>query len=134
MTRGQLARQTGCNAETIRYYEHIGLMPEPRRGANGYRRYDQQQARRLRFIMRGRELGFSIDELKGLLRLVDRDAVSCAQVEALARRHLQAVRSRIADLRRIERVLDETLAACSGDDVPECALIDTLYGELDRPA
>ena len=54
MTRGQLARQTGCNAETIRYYEHIGLMPEPRRGANGYRRYDQQQARRLRFIMRGR--------------------------------------------------------------------------------
>ncbi|RMF96859.1 MAG: MerR family transcriptional regulator, partial [Gammaproteobacteria bacterium] len=86
---------------------------------------------RLRFIMRGRELGFAIDELKALLRLVDRDAVNCAQVEALAREHLQAVRRRIADLRRIEQVLGETLAACSGEDVPNCALIDSLYGDRD---
>lgn len=127
MTRADVAGRTGCNPETIRYYEKIGLMPDPRGAAGGYRRYDAGHERRLRFIMRGRELGFSIDDLKGLLDLVDRRAVSCAEVRSTAADQLAATRRRIADLRRIERVLSETVKSCSGQNVPECPLIDRLF-------
>lgn len=128
MTRGELARKTGCNAETIRYYEKIGILPEPARSTGGYRLYDGTHERRLGFVMRGRGLGFAMADLKSLLDLVDRRAVSCAEVEKLARAHLQSVREKIADLRRMERVLDTTVQACSGEDAPECPLIDTLFG------
>lgn len=128
ITRGKLADKTGCNAETIRYYEKIGLMPEPRRSAGGHRQYDDSHERRLGFVMRGRELGFPIDDLKSLLDLVDRRAVSCSEVEKLAISHLQAVRDKIDDLKRMEKVLSTTVDACSGEDVPECPLIDTLFG------
>lgn len=134
MTRGELASCTGCNLETIRYYEQIGLMPDPGRTERGYRQYDARHERRLRFIMRGRELGFSIDDLKGLIDLVDRRAVSCAEVRSTAQAHLAAVREKIADLRRMERVLDATVRSCSGADVPECPLIDKLFGEDDLSA
>ncbi|MCB1747185.1 MAG: helix-turn-helix domain-containing protein [Gammaproteobacteria bacterium] len=128
MTRGDLAKRTGCNAETIRYYEKIGVMPEPLRSAGGYRQYDETHEQRLRFVMRGRELGFAIDDLKSLLDLVDRNAVSCGEVEKLAKLHLRSVREKIRDLKRMEKVLGQTVSACSGKDVPECPLIDTLYG------
>jgi MerR family mercuric resistance operon transcriptional regulator len=126
MTRADLAGRTGCNLETIRYYEKIGLMPDPRGTADGYRRYDTGHERRLRFIRRGRELGFSIDDLKNLLDLVDRRAVSCTEVRSTAQNQLAATRRKIADLKRIERVLSETVNSCSGEDVPECPLIDRL--------
>jgi len=128
MKRGELAKRTGCNAETIRYYEKIGLLPEPTRSESGYRQYDEIHEQRLRFIMRGRELGFAIEDLKSLLNLVDRNAVSCSEVEKLARQHLRSVRDKIDDLKRMERVLSETVHSCSGKDVPECPLIDTLFG------
>jgi MerR family transcriptional regulator, mercuric resistance operon regulatory protein len=128
MKRGELAKRTGCNAETIRYYEKIDLMPEPRRSASGYRQYDETHEQRLRFVMRGRELGFVIEDLKSLLSLVDRNAVSCGEVEKLAKVHLRSVRERIDDLKQMERVLNDTVRSCSGKDVPECALIDTLFG------
>lgn len=131
MTRGQLADRTGCNAETIRYYEKIGLMPEPPRSAGGHRQYDDVHERRLGFVLRGRELGFAIDDIKSLLDLVDRRAVSCAEVETMAKDHLEAVREKISDLKRMERVLNTTVRACSGRDVPECPLIDTLFGVYD---
>jgi len=127
LTRGELARRTGCNLETVRYYEKIGLMPDPGRAANGYRQYDARHEGRLRFISRGRELGFSIDGIKGLLDLVDRRKLSCADVKTIACHHLDDVRKKIADLRRIERVLAETTRCCNGDEVPECPLIDTLF-------
>jgi len=128
MKRGELAKRTGCNAETIRYYEKIGLLPEPTRSESGYRQYDETHEQRLRFIMRGRELGFAIEDLKSLLNLVDRNAVSCGEVEKLARQHLRSVQDKIGDLKRMERVLGETVRSCSGEDVPECPLIDTLFG------
>lgn len=135
MRRGELARRTGCNPETVRYYERIGLMPDPGRTQSGYRRYDTGHERRLRFIMRGRMLGFSIDDVRGLLDLVDRRAVSCAEVKITAQDHLASVREKIADLERLERVLGETLASCSGRKVPECPLIDTLFDDPDtRPS
>lgn len=127
MTRGELAQRAGCNLETVRYYEKIGLMPDPGRAANGYRSYDAQHEGRLRFVIRGRELGFSIDGIKGLLDLVDRRKVSCSDVKTIASLHLDDVRKKIADLRRIEKVLAETTRCCSGAQVPECPLIDTLF-------
>ncbi|MEE8308215.1 MAG: helix-turn-helix domain-containing protein, partial [Gammaproteobacteria bacterium] len=127
ITRGKLAGRTGCNLETIRYYEKIGLMPEPSRTDGGYRQYQAEHERRLRFIMRGRELGFAVQDLKSLLGLVDRRAVSCGEVEKLALEHLLSIRKKITDLKRMERILGGTIKSCSGDDVPDCPLIDTLF-------
>lgn len=124
--RAALARRTGCNLETIRYYEKIGMMPEPPRAASGYRVYDEPHVARLRFILRGRELGFSIEELRGLLRLVDRGTQTCSEVRALTEQHLADVRGKIADLKRIENVLAATAALCSGKQVPECPVLDAL--------
>ena len=124
--RAALARRTGCNLETIRYYEKIGMMPEPPRAASGYRVYDEPHVARLRFILRGRELGFSIEELRGLLRLVDRGTQTCSEVRARTEQHLADVRGKIADLKRIENVLAATAALCSGKQVPECPVLDAL--------
>jgi MerR family mercuric resistance operon transcriptional regulator len=126
LQRGELAKRTGCNLETIRYYEKIGLLPQPPRNANGYRIYDETHAGRLHFILRGRELGFGIEEIRGFLELVDGGSQTCAEVKARTEEHLVSVRAKIADLQRIERVLTRTAAQCSGDMVPECPIIETL--------
>ncbi|WP_104016883.1 MerR family transcriptional regulator [Roseovarius nitratireducens] len=124
--RSDLSRMTGCNLETIRYYENIGVMPEPPRTSKNYRAYDESHVGRLRFIMRSRELGFTLEEVRDLLALVDGGAQTCGEVQALAITHLTSVRAKIADLRRIEHVLSSTVAQCTGDDVPECPVIDAL--------
>ncbi|GAB4365953.1 MAG: Cu(I)-responsive transcriptional regulator [Kiloniellaceae bacterium] len=126
MRRAELAQRTGCNLETVRYYEKIGIIPEPPRTKAGHRVYDETHVARLRFILRGRELGFSIDELRGLLQLVDRGTQTCAQVKALTEQHLADVRAKIADLKRIEKVLAATAAQCSGEQVPECPVLEAL--------
>lgn len=126
LKRGEMARRTGCNLETIRYYERIGLLTEPPRSANGYRTYDDTHVRRLRFIMRARELGFAIADIRGLLDLVDGGTQTCAEVKARTEQHLSDVQTKIADLRRIEQVLATTAASCSGDDVPECPVLEAL--------
>jgi len=124
--RADLARLTGCNLETIRYYENIGIMPDPLRSAKNYRMYDQTHVARLGFVMRARDLGFALDEIRDLLGLVDGGMQTCGEVQAVASRHLENVRAKIADMNRIERVLSETVAQCSGEQVPECAVIDAL--------
>ena len=124
--RADLARMTGCNLETIRYYENIGVMPEPPRTAKNYRAYDKNHVERLRFIMRARELGFTLEEVRDLLALVDGGAQTCGEVQVLANTHLASVRTKIADLQRIEHVLSSTVAQCTGDDVPECPVIEAL--------
>lgn len=129
MTRGELARATGANAETVRFYEKIGLLPAPPRSAGGHRIYDREHVRRLTFILRGRGLGFSLEEVRGLLDLVDTGAVTCEQVRTMTLRHLADVREKIADLRRLERVLAETAAQCTGDATPSCPVIDAIAGE-----
>lgn len=126
LKRGDLAKLTGCNLETIRYYENIGVMPEPPRTSKNYRAYDESHVGRLRFIMRSRELGFTLEEVRDLLALVDGGAQTCGEVQALANTHLTSVRAKIADLRRIEHVLSSTVAQCTGDDVPDCPVIDAL--------
>ena len=126
LQRAELARRTGCNLETIRYYEKTGMMPDPPRTASGYRVYDETHISRLRFILRARELGFSIEQIRGLLDLVDDGTQTCAEVKERTERHLADVRAKIADLKRIERVLSETAEQCSGEDVPECPVLEAL--------
>ena len=126
LQRAALARATGCNLETIRYYETIGVMPNPPRDANGYRSYSEEHVRRLRFVMHSRDLGFSLEEIRGLLSLVDSHSQTCAEVEGIASAHLRDVQDKIADLQRIEKVLSTTVAQCSGTDAPECPVLDAL--------
>ena len=129
MQRGELAKKAGCNIETVRYYEKIGLMPEPPRTAGGYRDYDSEHERRLRFILRARDLGFGIEDIRGLLKLVDRHTYTCAEVREMTLEHLGAVRLKIVDLKRLERTLAKTVAACNGRDVPDCPMIDALASD-----
>lgn len=126
MWRATLARATGCNLETIRYYEKIGVMSDPPRHPNGYRSYGQDHVRQLRFVMRARNLGFSLEEIRGLLSLVDSRSHSCAEVEGIASAHLQEVLHKIANLQQIAKVLSDTIAQCSGTDIPECPVLDAL--------
>lgn len=128
LTRGDLARATGCNIETIRYYEKTGLLPDPPRSAAGYRIYSAAHATRLRFILRARKLGFSMEDIRGLMGLDDGAAPTCAEVKERTERHLADVRAKISDLRRIESVLAATASRCSGAEVPNCPVLDAISG------
>ena len=127
LRRAELALRTGCNLETVRYYEKVGLLPEPPRTTGGYRSYDASYERRLRFVLRARELGFSLDEIRELLRLVDELDQPCAEARAVAAAHLDDVRAKIADLKRMERVLKNVVAQCADGTREDCPLIETLF-------
>ena len=129
LTIGQLAQRTGANIETIRYYERIGLLPVALRQGR-YRSYDVTDVARLGFVRRSRELSFSIKEVRALLDLTAGGHESCAEARELAAVHLHDVRSRIADLRRMERALATTVRACDAGDDAGCPLIDALEGNL----
>lgn len=124
---GELSRRTGCNIETIRYYERIGLLPQPDRRGN-YRQYDAAGVSSLAFIRRARDLGFTLDEIRALLRLSTKDGPACAAARELAATHLADVRKRIADLRSMERALASTLRQCDAGEQPTCPLIEALSG------
>ena len=129
ITRGKLAKRFGCHLETLRYYEKIGLLPPPIRSEGGHRLYRIDDQRRLRFILRGRELGFSIEELRGLLSLVDSNDYTCGEIFDLTIGHLGGIRRKIADLKRLERTLARISNECSGGAVPECPVIDALWAD-----
>ena len=126
LRRAGLARATGCNLETIRYYEAAGILPPPARTDAGHRTYGAADVQRLHFVRRARELGFSLDDVRGLLGLGDGALRSCAEVRDKTEVHLADVRARIADLQRIEAVLSRTAALCSGGDRPECPVLESL--------
>ncbi len=127
LSRGSLAKQTGVNIETIRYYENIGLMPEPPRTSGGHRIYDESLLKRLSFLRRCRELGFSLDELRGLLELVDGGSYSCAEVLESVQAHLQRINGKIRDLKKMQATLRELSKQCTGDDVPGCPIVEVLW-------
>lgn len=129
LTIGTLAKRSACNVETIRYYERIGLLPPPQRSANGYRVYGADAARRLGFIRRCRELGFSLDDVRMLLGLIDGGRYSCDEVKKITLHHRDAVRAKILDLRRLERSLSGIAADCRGGTAPPCPIIDALLTE-----
>ena len=124
---GALSRNTGASIETIRYYERVGLLPAPVRSDGGYRLYGRDELMRLNFIRRARALGFSIGEVRALLRLSAQRKRPCAEVRVLAEAHLKDVRARIADLRRMERVLNSTVARCAAGRRADCAVIEALH-------
>ncbi|APZ99754.1 transcriptional regulator [Sphingopyxis sp. QXT-31] len=125
MQIGELSRRTGCNIETIRYYERIGVLDVPlRRGR--YRSYGEEDVGRLGFVRRARELGFTLDEVRALLQLATGGQAACAEVRDVASSHLADVRAKIADLKRMERVLAASVRACEAGDDPACPLLQTL--------
>jgi MerR family mercuric resistance operon transcriptional regulator len=126
---GELGRRSGCNVETIRYYERIGLLPVPPRSAGRYRVYDTADVRRLAFVRRARELGFTLDDVRALLALSELDGRgACAEARDLAAGHLAEVRAKIADLRSMERVLADAVKRCTAGEQPGCPIIEALSG------
>jgi len=126
MRIGDAAAASGCHIETIRYYERIGLLPHPARTGSGYRDYQPRDVDRIRFITRGRELGFSLEEIRSLLALADDPKLSCSDVDQLARHHLADVRDRLRELQRIARELERTIASCAGGKRGQCAILTSL--------
>jgi MerR family mercuric resistance operon transcriptional regulator len=127
LTRGALAARSGCNVETIRYYEQIGILPEPPRSQGGHRLYGHDLIRRLTFVRRSRELGFSLEKIRQLLRLVNGGNYTCAQIEALALQHARDIRQKIVDLKRLRSMLEAMASHCTGGEVPDCPIIDELF-------
>lgn len=134
LTRGELATQTGCNIETIRYYEKIGMLPPPPRSEGGHRLYGQNLVKRLNFVLRSRDLGFTLEEIRELLRVVDGGNYTCAQVEALAHEHVQDIRRKIKDLKKLKIVLETMASQCSGGKIPQCPIIDALLDARTPPS
>ena len=126
---GLVSKRTGCNIETIRYYERIGLLPSPARTPSRYRLYGLHHLKRLTFIRWARALGFSLDEIRTLLRLADGRKRPCGEVRVVAAAHLDDVRTKIADLRAMERVLTATVAKCRDGRRSDCAVIKALSRE-----
>lgn len=126
---GEISRRTGVNIETVRYYERIEVMPRPKRSEGGQRLYNESQLNRLAFIKRSRDLGFSLKEVRTLLRLIDSGEMTCSEVHALTIEHLTGVRNKIADLKKLERALNDLAAQCSLGDVLDCPIVETLYGQ-----
>lgn len=124
---GRLSKHTGCNVETIRYYEKVGLLPAPPRTAGGHRMYGSDHAKRLGFIRRSRELGFSLDEIRALLNLADGGEYNCGSVKRITIHHLQSVKDKIRDLRKLERTLTTISNECEGGIAPSCPIIEALY-------
>lgn len=126
MNIGELARATGTKAETIRYYERIGLLPSPPRTSGNYRDYAARHVSRLAFTRRARELGFSIEQVRALLELADRKDQSCAAVDAIAREHLAEVKRKIASLTALRRELGAIIGQCRRGTIAECRILDAL--------
>jgi MerR family mercuric resistance operon transcriptional regulator len=129
ITIGEFSKQTGCHIETIRYYERMGLLSKPPRTEGGHRLYDHNAIKRLVFIRRTRELGFSLDEIRTLLRLVDGRRYTCQQVKILMEQHLGEIKQKIVDLKKLQTTLAAISARCQGGQVPDCPIIDALFEE-----
>jgi Cu(I)-responsive transcriptional regulator len=126
MNIGELARTTDTKAETIRYYESIGLMPSPPRTAGNYRDYSPAHASRLAFMRRARDLGFPIDQIRTLLDLADQKEQPCEAVCAIARAHVDEVKRKMADLAALRRELEALLGQCHHGTISECRVIEAL--------
>lgn len=126
LTIGELGKATGTKVETIRYYERIGLLPNPPRTGGNYRAYGEPELGRLSFIRRARDLGFPLDQVRALLSLSDDRGRDCATVDALARDHLTEVERKITDLTALRQELSALITSCKGGTVADCRIIETL--------
>ena len=122
---GDLARLGGCSVDAVRYYERIGLMPRPRRSEGGQRRYDGDEAKQLLFICRLRDLGFCLDEIRGLLRLVRQEGYGCAEFKAVADARAAEIRRKILQLRQLAGRLAMLTEGCAAD--ARCGVLDLIW-------
>lgn len=124
---GELAEKCGVNKETIRYYERMGLIPDPNRTESGYRMYSQEIIDRMNFIKRMQELGFTLSEIDKLLGVVDRDEAKCCDMYDFTVLKLEDIQCKIEDLKRIEKMLTDLKERCpENKDIYECPIIETL--------
>ena len=125
LTIGSLADSAGVNVETVRYYQRRGLLEEPAKPPGGHRRYATAAATRVRFIKRAQHLGFTLEEVKGLLRL--EDGQSCRETRLLAEHKLALIEIRLGDLGRMRQLLRALIAECAEGRRPRsCPIIATL--------
>ncbi|MBB3588432.1 helix-turn-helix domain-containing protein [Sphingomonas sp. BK481] len=129
MKIGEIAKLTGLKVETVRYYEGEGLIGAPRRNGGNYRLYDRSHLERLTFIKRSRDLGFTLDQVRDLLRLADDPRGSCDAVDEMAVVHIEEIDRKLADLHALR---DEvaTWGRCDATTIAECRLIDALSSRL----
>lgn len=130
---GTLSRRAGVNIETIRYYERIVLLPSPGRTEGGHRVYDTGHLLRLNFVRRARDLGFTLDEIRALLKLADARDQPCTEVQKVATHHLADVRVKLAALQKIESVLAEMVDQCGRGTSPDCPLLEALLDGTPLP-
>lgn len=124
---GDLARETGTKVVTVRYYERIGLLPVPSRTTGNYRTYSSEHIRRLRFIRHCRDLGFTLDQIRDLLRLSSRKDNECAEVDRITAQHLVGIEQKISDLKRLAKELRHLNNCCQGKGIiADCRIIDAL--------
>ena len=124
---GELSKETGVKPVTIRYYEKIGVLEAPPRTASNYRFYSRQHVRRLHFVRRCRDLGFSLDQILDFLRLSSENGSSCAKVCRIAELHLEDVEGKLADLKRLASELRRIVSSCNGSrTMAECRIIGSL--------
>lgn len=127
---GEVAKGTGIKVVTLRYYEQLGIVPAPARTNGNYRSYSVEDLRRLRFIRRCRDLGFTLEQVRELLRLSSKRNQKCSEVDRITRRHLTDVEKKISDLRRLAKVLHRISSRCRGDGlIADCRIIEALSPE-----
>ena len=129
---GELAAAAHCKVETVYYYEKISLMPKPPRTEGGHRVYSLDHIKRLHYIRRSRELGFSINQITDLLTFIDEPNHYCGEVKAMAMAHAHNVQQKIDDLHRLKAALNKMVSQCKGKNykVEDCPIIDSLFVEL----
>lgn len=125
---GEAARQAGLSAKMVRHYETLGLLGQLVRTEGGYRLYSDTDVHRLRFIQRGRTLGFSMAEIAELLSLWGQDQRTSASVKRIAQHHVDELSRRIATMQAMQRSLQDLLQHCAGDERPDCPILDDLAG------
>jgi DNA-binding transcriptional MerR regulator len=125
-TIGELAARTGCKVQTVRYYEQIGLMPEPARTEGNQRRYGSRHLERLAFIRHSRQLGFPLQTIRELLSLADDPGRSCGAADQIAQRQLEHVESRIARLNALKAELERMIVQCGRGQIANCRVIEVL--------
>jgi len=126
MKIGELSRATGTKVETIRFYEAEGLIPRPARTSGNYRDYARAHLDRLSFIRRSRDLGFSLDQVRTLLRLADDGDAPCAEVDAITAANIAEIDRKLEDLGSLRKELVRRLDICSGSTISDCRIIEAL--------
>lgn len=123
---GEISKRAGVKIPTIRYYEQMGLMPAPERSDGNQRRYSRQQLERLSFIRHARDLGFSIDAIRDLIGLSGHPEEPCTTADHIANAHLQEVRRKIAQLKKLESELERIVSNCEAHTVEQCYVLRSL--------